>query len=281
MTVKVVTDSTADLPSDVAESLGITVVPLYVHFGTEVLRDGVDILPDEFYRRLTEGPVLPTTSQPSVGDFVDVYEKLAQDSDGVVSVHISSMLSGTVNSATQAKAQMAAGKPVEVVDTLRASMTIGLVAMAAARAAQDGASLEEVAGVANDSAGRSHCIAMLDTLEYLEKGGRIGKAKALLGSLLKIRPLIRVEGEVHEMGKERSRQRGIARIQKIAVESGELAGLAVMHSTTPDDAVKIGEALRKLLPEGKEPVIAQFGPVIGTYAGPGALGIGLLDAASP
>ena len=281
MTVKVVTDSTADLPSDVAESLSITVVPLYVHFDTEVLRDGVDILPDEFYRRLTEGPVLPTTSQPSVGDFVGVYERLAQDSDGVVSVHISSMLSGTVNSATQAKAQMAAGKPIEVVDTLRASMTTGLVAMAAARAAQDGASLEEVAGVANDSAGRSHCIAMLDTLEYLEKGGRIGKAKALLGSLLKIRPMIRVEGEVHEMGKERSRQRGIARLQKTAVESGELAGLAVMHSTTPDDAVKIGEELRKLLPEGKEPVISQFGPVIGTYAGPGALGIGLLDAASP
>jgi DegV family protein with EDD domain len=278
MPVKIITDSTSDLPADLVESLDIAVVPLNIHFGTETFKDGIDLLPDDFYGRLIDGPVLPKTSQPSVGHFAEVYDRLGRDADGIVSVHVSSMLSGTFNSAVQGASQASVSCPIEVVDTLRVSMSAGIVAMMAARAAQSGAGMEEVVGVARDAVERCRCIAMLDTLEYLEKGGRIGKAKALVGSLLKIRPMIRIEGEVHELGKERSRKRGIARLEQIARETGPLEELSVIYSTDPDDACALADNLGDLLPEGKEPIIARFGPVIGTYAGPGALGIGLLRA---
>ena len=277
MAVRVVTDSTADLPQDLAQGLGITVVPLNVHFGTEVFKDGVDLSPDEFYQRLIDGPVLPKTSQPSVGDFVQVYEQLAQDADGIVSVHISSKVSGTFNAAVQAKGQANATCPIEVIDTYQASMGVGKAAMAVARAAQQGASLEEAATVAQQAASRSQCFVLLDTLEYLEKGGRIGKARALLGTLLSIKPMIIVrDGEVHELAKERTRRKGIARLQQVASEFAPIEDLTVVYSTTPDDARALAQALRDMLPEDKEPHIARFGPVLGTYVGPGALGIGLL-----
>ena len=279
MAIKLVTDSTSDLPSDLAESLGVTVVPLNVHFGTEVFKDGVDLPPDEFYRRLTDGPELPKTSQPSVGDFVQVYEQLGKDADGILSVHISSKLSGTLNAAVQAKAQANVGCPIETVDTQRASMGVGMVAIAAARAAQQGVGLEEAAKVATQAVGRCQCVALFDTLEYLEKGGRIGKARALLGTLLRIKPLITLrDGEVHELGKERTRAKGVARLQRVAREFGPFEEMSVMYNTTPDEADEVARSLSDLLVEGREPVIARFGPAIGTYAGPGALGVGLLQA---
>ena len=281
MAIRIVTDSTSDLPPEVADRLGITVVPLNIHFGTEVFKDGVDLTADEFYRRLVEGPNLPTTSQPSVGDFLSVYEQLAQDTDGILSLHISSKLSGTLNSAVQAKGQAAVSCPVEVIDTNQASMGLGMVAMATARAASQGAGLEEAADVARDAAARCQFFALLDTLEYLAKGGRIGKARALLGGLLRIRPLIIVrEGEVHELGKERTRGKAIARLESTAREYAPLADLSVLFNTDPDDARMLAENLKELLPEGREPVIARSGPVIGTYAGPGCLGIGLLRSGS-
>ena len=277
MAVKIVADSTSDLPEEVAQSLDITVVPLYVHFGTEVFKDGVDLTDDEFYDRIINGPELPKTSQPSVGDFLEVFEELGQDADGIVCVNISSKVSGTLNSAIQARDQANLGCPIQVLDTLQMSMGLGMVAIAAARAAQEGGDLESVADVAREAIGRCECIALFETLEYLHKGGRIGKAGALVGSLLKIRPMIIIrEGEVHQLAKDRSRQKAIARLQKVAGEFAPLRELSVMYSTTPDEAASIGEGVRELLPEGTEPIIARFGPVIGTHAGPGALGIGLL-----
>ena len=282
MAVKIVTDSTADLPQDLAQGLDITVVPLNVHFGTEVFKDGVDLSPDEFYQRLIDGPVLPKTSQPSVGDFVQVYEQLAQDADGIVSVHISSKVSGTYNSAVQAKGQANVTCPIEVIDTYQASMGLGKAAMAVARAAQQRASLEEAATVARQAAARSQCFVLLDTLEYLEKGGRIGKARALLGTLLSIKPMIIVrDGEVHELAKERTRRKGIARLRRVAGEFAPIEDLTVVYSTTPDDAHALAQSLKGLLPEDREPRIARFGPVLGTYVGPGALGIGLLRSETP
>ena len=281
MPVKVVTDSTSDLPPELAESLGITVVPLNIHFGSEVYKDGVDLSADAFYQRLTDGPVLPKTSQPSVGDFAEVYGRLGQEADAIVSIHISSRLSGTYNSAVQATQETSVTCRVEVVDTLRASMSVGITVMIAARAASDGASADEVASIAREADKRSECIFMLETLEYLEKGGRIGKAKALLGSLLRIKPMLRIDGEVHELGKERSRRRGISRLQEIARSFSPIDELAVIHGTTPDDALAVAQNLSDLLPEGKEPIVARVGPVIGTYAGPGVVGIGLLRSASP
>lgn len=279
MALKIVTDSTSDLAPELASSLGITVVPLNVHFGTEVYKDGVDLSAEEFYTRLIGGPELPKTSQPSVGDFIEVYKRLGQDADGILSLHISSKLSGTYNSAIQAKAQVDIGCPIEVFDTFQVSMGLGMVALEAARAAQQGASLDEALETARDAAGRCHCIVLFETLEFLEKGGRIGKARALLGTLLKIRPMIEIrDGEVHELGKARTRVRGLAKLQEMAREQSPLDGLSVLYSTTPEEAEALAGEMRDLVPEGKEPNISQFGPVIGTYTGPGVLGFGLLKS---
>ena len=281
MTVRVVTDSTSDLPQDLARSLDITIVPLNVHFGSEVFKDGVDLGADEFYRRLMSGAELPKTSQPSVGEFIETYQRLGSDPDGIVSVHISSKLSGTYNAAMQAKGEVDVGGPIEVIDTYQASMGVGMVAISAAKAAREGADLEEVTRVAGQSVDRSQCISLFDTLEYLQKGGRIGKARAVVGTVLGIKPLISVRGgEVHELGKERTRSRGMARLEQVAREFAPLQELSVMHSTSPEDAQMLARNLSELLPEGKEPLIARYGPVIGTYAGPGALGLGLLLAST-
>ncbi len=276
MAIKIVTDSSSDMPAEVAGKLGITVVPLNVSFGTEEFKDGVDLPADRFYERLSTEPEFPKTSQPSVGDFAQTYQRVSEDADGIVSVHVSSKLSGTFNSASQARTEAAVGCPIEVVDTSQASMGLGMVAMAAARSARAGGTLEEVASAARDAVGLCQCVALFETIEYLRRGGRIGRAGALAGKLLRIRPMIIIrEGVVHELAKERTRARGIARLQRTAREFAPLEDLAVMYSTTPDDAADIADSLRDVLPDGKEPIVARFGPVIGTYTGPGALGLGL------
>ena len=279
MTVKIVTDSTSDLPADIAQSLGITVVPLNVHFGTDTYKDGVDISAEEFYDRLLNGSVLPTTSQPSIGEFAQTYDELAGDAEGIVSVHISSKVSGTYNSALQGSTDREFSCPVNVVDSAQMSMGLGLCAMAAARVAQSGATLDEVVSATESAMAVSQCIALFHTLEYLEKGGRVGKARALLGSLFRIKPLIVIrDGVVNELGKERSRRRGIERLKREAREFGPLQEMSVMYSTTPEDAEAVAEDLGDLLPGDKKPIIARFGPVIGTYAGPGVVGVGLLPS---
>jgi DegV family protein with EDD domain len=174
--VKIVTDSTADLPHAMAKGVGITVVPLNVHFGTEVYRDGVEILPDEFYQRLTGDSRLPTTSQPTVGDFLQSYQELSQTTNEIVSVHISAKLSGTLNSANQAKEQFQGDCRIEMVDSFTGSLGLGLIAKAANEAAKRGASIEEVVEETQLAIPRVQFFGLLDTLEYLEeKGGRTGK----------------------------------------------------------------------------------------------------------
>ncbi len=279
MGVKIVTDSTSDLPRALAEELGITVVPLSVQFGAEVFVDRVTMSPDEFFERLTLGEDYPTTSQPSVGDFVEAYERLGADADGIVSIHVSDKVSGTLNSARLASEQAQVSCPIEVLDTYSVSMGVTMVAIEAARAASAGGDIGHVTGVAADAITRCQVFALLDTLEYLEKGGRIGKAQALLGTLLRVKPMIILrEGVVHELAKERTRRKGIARLERTAREFAPLAGLAVMHSTTSDEADALAKSVAGLLTPGNEPMVMQFGPVLGTYTGPGALGIGLLSA---
>ena len=277
MAVKIVTDSTSDLPLESAEALGITVVPLYVHFGMEVFKDQVDLSADDFYRRLVTEKELPKTSLPSVGDFVAAYERIGRDADGIVSVHVSEKVSGTVNSARQAALQADVSCPIEVQDTLQASMGIGMVAIEAATVAATGANVEQVASAARDAITRCQCFALLDTLEYLQKGGRIGKAQALLGTLLRIRPMIILkEGEVHELGKERTRRKAIARLAQTAREFSPLDRLAVLYSTVRGDAEEVADSLTDLIADGEAPMVVQFGPALGTYVGPNSIGIGLL-----
>ena len=281
MVIKVVTDSTSDLPADVAESLGIEVVPLNVHFGSDVYKDRVNLMPDTFYDKLINGDVLPTTSQPSVGEFIDVYERLGSDADGIVSVHVSEKLSGTMNSARLASQQANADCPIEVVDTFQVSMGVGICAMEAAEVANSGGDMNQVILAARNAVTRSQCFFMLETLEFLQKGGRIGKAQALIGNLLKIRPmLILQEGEVHPLGRERTRRKGIAKLVDTVAELAPISGLAVMYSTGPDEAQTLAQNVSKFMIEGREPMMLQIGPVIGTYAGPDTLGIALISAKS-
>ena len=277
MAVRIVTDSTSDLPREAAEALGITVVPLNVHFGMEVFKDQVDLSADDFYRRLVTDDELPKTSQPSIGDFVAAYESIGRDADGIVSVHVSERVSGTINSARQAALQADVACPIEVQDTLQASMGIGMVAIEAATMAAGGADVAQVASAAKDAISRCQCFALLDTLEYLEKGGRIGKAQAMLGTLLRVRPLIIVkDGEVHQLAKERTHRKAIARLVQTAREFSPLDRMAVLYSTTRDDAQEIADDLADLMVDGEPPMVVQFGPALGTYVGPNSVGIGLL-----
>ena len=177
MPVRIVTDSTSDLPEDVAGRLGVTVVPQNVHFGTRTWQDNVTITPDEFYSMLARSPELPTTSQASPGQFRGIYDMLGRAADGIVSIHISSRISGTYNSALQGAAVTSAACPVEIVDSAQGSMGLGLVVIAAAAASNRGAGHDEVVALARDAASRAQCFTLFETLEYLRKGGRIGKAQ--------------------------------------------------------------------------------------------------------
>lgn len=277
MTVRIVTDSTCDITDDVAQELGVTVIAQNVHFGTRAFKDNVTITADRFYSMLADSSDLPKTSQASPGEFKEVYDSL--DADGIVSIHISSKISGTCNSARQGAAQSAASGPIEVIDTLQASMGAGLIVLAAAEAAGRGASLSEVVSVSRDAASRAQCLCLFETLEYLQRGGRIGRAQALLGSVLKIKPMVIVrDGEVHPLGKARTFRRALDSMKETARGFAPVEKLAVMHSTTPDVALEVANDLADMLPEGTAPYVTRFGPALGVHAGPGAIGIALLQA---
>ncbi|MCY4624372.1 MAG: DegV family protein [Chloroflexi bacterium] len=279
MAVRIVTDSTADLSADVVERLGVTVVAQNVHFGTDTYKDNVTITPDTFFSMLATSKELPKTSQASPGDFKEVYDSVGEGADGIVSIHVAAKLSGTYNSAVQAKDLTTAACPIEVIDTTQASMGEGLVVIAAAEAANGGASMEEVVAVASGAAERSCCMALLETLEYLQKGGRIGKAQAMLGSILQIKPMIIVrDGEVHELGKARTFAKALVKLRETAHDMGPADALAVIHSTTPDAAQAFADSLSEMLPAGSVPYIARFGPALGVHVGPGAIGVALLQS---
>ncbi len=281
MPVKVVTDSTSDIPEDLAESLGITIVPANVIFGQEQFRDRVDLTTDQFYDRLVGGSVHPTTSAPSVGQFVEAFESLGDSADGIVSIHVSSKLSATYNAAVQAVGQANLGCPVEVVDSSQVSLGLGMCAIAAAKRANAGDGLDAVVEAAREATNRSQCIALFDTLEYLQRGGRIGKARALVGSILRIKPMIIIEdGEVQPLGRARTYAKGLAQLEKTARAFGAAEELGVMYSTAEDAALQISEAMRDVLPEGTRPFIARIGPSVGAHVGPRAIGIGTLRASN-
>ncbi len=280
MTVRIVTDSTADLPADLAQDMGIVVVPLNVHFDDEVFTDGVTIHADEFYQRLVSSSNLPKTSQPAIGAFMETYQQLLTDADGIVSVHISSQVSGTVNAAQLAVSELGSDA-IEVVDTLQASLALGLIAVAAAKVAQNGGSLAEVVAEAKSASERARFFGLVETLEYLEKGGRIGKAQALLGSLLRIKPILTLkEGVAHPVEKVRTRAKGLERLARIITELAPLEAIGVMSSDVAEDSRLIVDAITQHIP-GSDPVVSRFGPVLGTYLGPGSLGVAVLRAKGP
>lgn len=275
--VEVVTDSCSDIPSDVAQALGITVVPLSVCFGDEVFRDGVDIGADEFYARLTTGPVLPKTMAPSPGAFAETYRRLGSDGDEIVSIHVSRKFSATYDSALLGKEQLKRTCRVEVIDSQMASMGMGLLAITAARAAQAGAGLDQVTSLIHQAIPRTHYFGLVDSLQYLHKGGRLGKGQAFLGSILNVKPLLEVkDGEVHPLERVRSYPKALNRLRELAKTFSRVADLAITDATTPHEAEALSSQLASLVPEGHM-YRARLGSVIGTYLGPGALAVALIE----
>jgi len=279
MTVKIVTDSLSDITSDLADELGLTVVPLTVFFGQESFLDRVTMTTDEFYHRLTHGTIWPTTTQPPPGDFVNVYNKLAKETDEILVVTLSSKLSGTYQSALQAKSLMEGECRIEVIDSLTVAMGLGLIVISAAKAAQAGANLDELADLVHKAMPRSHLIAYFDTLKYLAKGGRIGKAQGLLGAMLSVKPILTVkDGEMSPVTRLRSRAAGMDYLYNSAASFSHIEELAVEYCTTPDDADDLIERLSSVFP--KERIYrSTLSPVVGTYAGPNALAVTILEAA--
>jgi DegV family protein with EDD domain len=278
MTVKIVTDTLSDITSDLAAKIDITLIPLYVRFGEEIYRDRIDITDADFYRRLVNEPKLPSTTQPSPNDFLEVFKKLAEETDEVLVVAISSKMSGTCQSAAQAKEMMKGKLKIEIVDTLYVALAQGLIAITAADAAKKGANLNEVAQVARSAQKRIHFIAYFDTLKYLAKGGRIGKAKGLLGSMLSVKPLLTMrEGEMAPLTRVRSLSAGLDYMYNFAGSFGKIQGLAMEHATTQVDADKLVARLDKIYP--KENIYRSvISPVVGTYCGPNAMALTVLSA---
>ena len=275
--VAIVTDSTADLPPELVEELGVTIVPLQVIFGDEAYREGVDITTEEFYERLVKSRQLPTTSAPSVGDFQEVYERLLEEVDSIVSIHIGAKLSGTVQAAHTARQSLAKPERIEIVDSQAVSVAIGFATMEAVEAARAGAKLAEVKAAAESAVQRTHVRFMLDTLEYVRRGGRIGRARAYMGTLLRVKPILSFrEGEVYPEERVRTRARGLERIIQWAVRHQKVKRAVVAHATTLDEAESIRERLAMAFPSVKVYLI-RFGPVLGTHGGPGTIGVGIME----
>jgi DegV family protein with EDD domain len=278
LAVRIVTDSTADLPQKFAHDLGISVVPLSVIFGDEVFREGIDISQDLFYDKLIRGKELPTTSAPSVGDFLEVYEPLLKETDEIVSIHISAKLSATCDNACQAAQILAArGARIEVVDSRVVSLGLTFATLAAARVAREGGGIEQIKAAVESAVQRLRIYVMVDTLEYVRRGGRIGRARAFLGTMLRVKPLLSLrDGEVHPEERVRTKARAMERLFQIATSSPRVQEIAVGYSTNPQDAHDFQQRLEAVLPHVNI-WVTRVGPVIGTHAGPGVLGLGLLE----
>ncbi len=276
MSVYVVTDSTCDIPRELIDELGITVVPLTIAFGSESFRDGVDLSADEFYARLQSTKQLPVTSQPPPALFQHAYEHLVSRGE-VVSVHLSHKFSGTVEAARAAARDVAPDK-ITVVDSGSASMGLGLCVLAAARAAKSGASRGACAAAAESVAGRLRIAVAFETLEYLRRGGRIGRATAFLGGLLRLKPILTVkDGEAFPVTRVRSRAKAVDELLALCTGDGVIDEIAVLHTTTPDDLRDLAARVSVARP-GVPLISGRFGPALGVHGGPGMLGVAVVDA---
>jgi DegV family protein with EDD domain len=273
--VAIVTDSTADLPSELVEAYGIRVVPQVLIMGDQTWLDGVDIDPPTFYQLLQTSPHFPSTSQPSVRDFHEVFVELSKEADGIAAILISNELSGTMNSALAAKASLPQ-VPIEIVDSRGTSMMLGLIVLAAARAAAEGKDLQAVADTARALVGKTHVYFVVDTLEYLHRGGRIGAAARLFGTALNLKPVLTIrEGIIQPVTKVRTRRKSLQTVHELVQE--QLRGktriqMAVVHVAAPQEAAQFVEQLKAKF-QPVELIKSECGPVVGTHAGPGTVGV--------
>jgi DegV family protein with EDD domain len=277
LTIKVVTDSTADLPPDLIQKLDITVVPACVIFGNKTYRDGIDISQDEVYHKMITENIPASTSQPPPADFADAYQKLLKDADEIVSIQATSKLSGLYNSALQGKNMVGGSNRIAVVDSLSVSMGLGLLTLMAARLAKAGESLPDIVEELKKSIPQTRLWGYFDTLKYVLQGGRLGKAKALLGSVLPIKAILTMrDGELHPTGAVRTRTKGIERLIDNFKKAVNVQDAAVVYSTTPDDAQTLKERINAI--SDKIPVyISRLGPALGVHGGPGTLVLALRE----
>ena len=277
MAIRIVTDSVSDLPPALASANDVTVVPAYVIIGNETYKDGVEITADRFYSRLPGLSRLPTTSQPTPGDFQEVYQRLLDQGHHIVSVHVSGKLSGTLNSANQAKAALGDSAPIEIVDSQFASAPMTLMVLSAAQWARESSDYREVARRVRQSIVRTHTYFVLDTLEYLKKGGRIGKAQAFVGGMLKVKPILSLrDGEVHPMERPRSMEKAKNRIIEMVRDLAPVRQLNVGYSTDRVQALALRAELAELV-DPEHLIESRFGPTLGTYLGPNALGVAVIQ----
>jgi DegV family protein with EDD domain len=264
----VVTDSTADLPKEWGDRYDIEVVPLKVLFGTETFKDGVDIDNEEFFRKLSTATRLPTTSAPSPGEFAEVYERLAKDHDGCISIHIGAQLSATAEAA-RVGAQSVEGFKVNVIDSETVTFPMAFLC----RIAAECASLDEATEAVNQRVPKCRVLALLDTLKYLEMGGRMSRAAAVVGTMLNVKPILLVaDREIKPVERVRTRARAIPRMVDYFRHDLPVEHVAVVHAQAADEAEQIAADLRKELPDHEIP-IGKIGAVLGTHTGPKALGL--------
>jgi DegV family protein with EDD domain len=273
--MKIVTDSAVDLPEEMFKQYGIEHMPLLISFGTESLRSGIDIQPEEFYRRLAASTELPTTSQPSIGDFVELYRRVGQSDKDILSIHVSSGLSGTINSARLA-AEQCPDLNIIVVDSKSLSGAQGFQIVAAAQAIRRGLPLDQILARIQCVADQTEIFYTLDTLHYLEKGGRIGRVQALAGAVLHLKPVITVDkgpGTYVRAGSTRSMAKSMHMIADLVYDKVKdyPAWVHVLHSNTPQHAHDLAELITARLPTAKI-TTGQIVPVLGVHVGPGCVG---------
>lgn len=272
MAIGVVTDSSCDLPVEVVETYGISVVPMYVNFGTESYLDGVDITRQQFYEGLPKSAVHPTTSVPAPGQFVEVYRRLSSEGvTDILSIHISSNLSAVTNSARLAADEVDSVR-VTVIDSGNLTLGTGLLAITAAKAIAAGKNLSEILAMLDSQSARTYCFAALDTLEFLRRSGRLTRFQSSLGSVLQVKPILTMHAGNIEMERVRTRGRAVDRVVELVSDLGPLEDLTIVHTHAPQDAERVYRQAKHLFPYAGEPLTAEVTPVIGAHIGPGAVG---------
>lgn len=273
--VAVVTHSTSSLTQTMGQEYGLHIVPIYVTFGSQTYRDGIDLDAAAFYHLLRDSKRLPTTAQPTPADFVQAYTALAKQAEAIVSIHLSALMSATVESARIASQQLS-GVPIHVIDSRSVSMGLGLLPIAAARAAAAGQTAAEVVRLVEGLIPKMNLIFTVETLEYLQKGGRIGGATAFLGSVLDIKPVLYMkDGRVEPLERQRTRKRAVKRLLELMAErvgSSAAVHVAVLHCAAAEEARDLAREVAVRF-QCAELLMAEAGPIIGTHAGPGTVGL--------
>jgi len=276
--VKVVTDSCSDINPQLAQELGITVVPLYVQFGNETYRDNVDLSTEEFYHKLETTKIHPTTSTATPADFAKIFTKLAEETKEILTITLSEKFSATYTAALQGKAMVGKDCRIEVIDSQAGACAQMLLVISAAKMAQAGANLEQIDDWVRRAIPRVHVRVGFDTLEYLRRGGRIGKAQALLGSLLKVNPIVGIkDGATFPIARPRNRAQAMDFLVNFVKGFSRIEAVAIEDATTPNDLQSLAERLKDVIPPERI-YRSKVSPVIGTHVGPHVLAVAVLEA---